>query len=421
MMSEPVLVENTTSVPVQPWRPVRIGLALLIGSMLCLGPFMAFNAILLPARIQMIAPDDKIAIVAVIATSGVIVATVANVLFGALSDLTRSRFGRRIPWILFGSTGAGLSLAFVAVSETIPMMIFAWCLFQFFLNAVIAPLLAMLPDRVPVARRGTMSALYGLGQLLGIALLGQITAPRFLEDPTTGMFLFAGLMFLAGPIVALIAPEPSNRDQPREPFTAKSILASFAFPVKESRDYYLVFSGRVLNIIGTYVVTGYQLYIITDYLGATTEEAGSIIPVLGILSLIGAVFVGTAIGPISDKFKRRKIFIVIASVLMAFGTIFLFFVQEPWAIYVFAIANSLGGGVYNSIEQVVSTEVLPDGDRAAKDLGFLNVAATGGQAVAPALTSGIIAIAGSFGPAFLVAGGMLLGASVLFGMLRKTR
>ncbi|GAB3301340.1 MFS transporter [Pseudoclavibacter terrae] len=421
MNEQVTVVDNTTSVPVQPWKPVRIGIALLVGSMLCLGPFMAFNAILLPARIEIMAPDSKIAIVAVIATSGVIVATVANVLFGALSDLTRSRFGRRIPWILFGSTGAGLSLAFVAASQTIPMMIFAWCLFQFFLNAVIAPLLAMLPDRVPVARRGTMSALYGLGQLLGIALLGQITAPRFLTDPTLGMFIFAGLMFLAGPLIAVIAPEPSNRDQPREPFSRKSLIASFAFPIKESRDYYLVFSGRVLNIIGTYVVTGYQLYIVTDYLGASTEEAARILPVLGIISLIGSMFVGTAIGPISDKFKRRKIFIVIASILMAFGTVFLFFVQAPWAIFVFGAANSLGGGIYNSIEQVVSTEVLPSGDQAAKDLGFLNVAATGGQAVAPALTSAVIAITGSFGPAFLIGGALLLGSSALFGMLRKTR
>ncbi|BCW62849.1 MFS transporter [Arthrobacter sp. StoSoilB22] len=414
-------LEGSPAIPAQPWRPVRVGLALTLGSMLCLGPFMAFNAVLLPARIEMIDPDSKIAVVAMLATSGVLVATIANVLFGALSDMTRSRFGRRTPWMIFGSVGASASLALVAGSTTIPMMVFGWCLFQFFLNAVIAPLIAMLPDRVPKARRGTMSALYGLGQLLGIAVMGQITAPRFLTDPTTGMYIFAGLMLLAGPFVALIAPEASNRHQPREPFTSKVLLAAFAFPVRESRDYYLVFFGRVLNIVGTYVVTGYQLYIIKDYLGASTQEAASIMPLLGIISLFGSVFVGTAIGPISDRLKRRKVFIIGASVLMAFGAGFLFFVQAPWAILVYGVANSIGGGIYNSIEQAVSTEVLPAGDRAAKDLGFLNVAATGGQAVAPALTSGVIAIAGTFAPAFLAASGLLLASSVLFSMLKKTR
>ncbi|MDY0914566.1 MFS transporter [Rathayibacter festucae] len=421
MNKSPIVVATTTSVPTQPWKPVRMGFALAIGSLFALGPFMAFNAVLLPAKIAIIAPDDKIGIVALLATTGVVVATVANVLFGALSDMTRSRFGRRVPWMILGSIGASGGLMIVAAATTIPLMVVGWCVFQLFLNAFIAPLIAMLPDRVPVARRGTMSALYGLGQLLGIAVLGQIAAPRFLSDPTTGMFVFAALMFFAGPIVALIAPEPSNRDKPRAPFSRATLLASFAFPVKESRDYYLVFSGRVLNIVGTYVVSGYQLYIVTDYLGASTEEAARLLPLLGIVSLIGSVFVGTAIGPISDRFGRRKIFIIGASVVMAFGVVFLAFVQQPWAILVFGVANSLGGGVYNSIEQVVSTEVLPEGgDRAAKDLGFLNVAATGGQAIAPALTSGVIAVAGTFAPAFVIAGGLLLGSAVLFGLLKKT-
>ena len=419
MSNEPQLTTSSLTTPTS-WRPVRAALALVIGSLLALGPFMAFNGILVPARVQAIAPDDKIAIVGLIAASGVIVATVANVIFGALSDLTRTRFGRRSPWILVGSIGAGASLLFVSSAETIPLIILGWCFFQLFLNAMIASLIALLPDRVPVKRRGTFSALYGLGQIIGIST-AQIVAPFFLQDITTGMIVFSVAFLAAGPVVALLAIDNDNRHVKRERISPRMLAQSFSPPTRDAKDYYLVFTGRVLNIVGTYVVSGYQLFIVQDYLGASQEETATILSLLGVVSLISAVVIGTAAGPISDLAKRRKVFIIGASVLMAGGVLFLFFVPTPWAMFVWAACNGLGGGVYNSVEQVVSTEVLPETGSSAKDLGFLNIAATGGQAIAPAATSAVIAITGTFGPIFLFGGGCLLIASVCFGRLKKVR
>jgi MFS family permease len=419
MSNEQVAVTETGPTS-PPWRPVRTGIALAVGSLLCLGPFMAFNGILLPARVEVLAPDDKVAVVSLIAVAGVIVATVANVLFGALSDMTRSRFGRRAPWMVVGSLLAGLSLLYVTQATSIASIVVGWCFFQLCLNAVIAPLIATLPDRVPVLRRGTMSALYGLGQIVGISL-SQIIAPFFLGDPTAGMTIFAIAAMFGGPLAALIAPDSDNRDQPRQTVTPRMLLRSFAFPTTDSKDYYLVFGARALNTIGTYVVSGYQLFILKDYLGASAEQTASILSLLGVVQLLSAVVIGTAAGPLSDLAKRRRVFLIGASVLMAFGVLFLFAVAEPWAMFVFAICNGLGGGVYNSIEQVVSTEVLPETGSSAKDLGFLNVAATGGQAIAPAATSGVIAVAGTFAPAFLFAGACLLGAAACFGAVKKSR
>jgi MFS family permease len=117
----------------------------------------------------------------------------------------------------------------------------------------------------------------------------------------------------------------------------------------------------------------------------------------------------------------RLFFVVGATILCTGGTLFLFFVQQPWAMIVFGVCGAIGGGIYNSVEQVVSTEVLPGADTAAKDLGFLNVAGTGGQAIAPGVPSAAIVLTGSFAPAFLVASGFLVASAVLFGRLRKTR
>ena len=54
---------------------------------------MGVNVVLLPAKTALLAGDGKASVVAVLSTSAMIVAAIANIIFGALSDLTRSRFG----------------------------------------------------------------------------------------------------------------------------------------------------------------------------------------------------------------------------------------------------------------------------------------------------------------------------------------
>ena len=62
---------------------------------------MGVNVVLLPAKTALLAGDGKASVVAVLSTSAMIVAAIANIIFGALSDLTRSRFGRRSSVVRF--------------------------------------------------------------------------------------------------------------------------------------------------------------------------------------------------------------------------------------------------------------------------------------------------------------------------------
>lgn len=82
--------------------PFRLGFGLLFGLLGWLIPYLGVNSTLLPAKIQQIAPDQKVQIVALLATIAMIVATIANIIEGALSDRTVSRWGKRNPWIVLG-------------------------------------------------------------------------------------------------------------------------------------------------------------------------------------------------------------------------------------------------------------------------------------------------------------------------------
>ena len=411
----------STAGPTKRARPSWVlALAIFLGAVLWLAPFLGMNTVLIPAKLEVIAPDSKVGLIATISAVGALVSLVATIAFGAISDLTRSRFGRRVPWMLLGSAGSAAMLLVVRSAENSGTVVLGWALFQVFLAAIVAPLVAVIPDRVPERRRGTFSSVYGVSMMMGGAV-GMMIASRFIADPEQGMLVMAVLIVLAGPLFAVLAPDVSNADVPREPFSAAMVLHNFSFPVKNARDFYLALSGKLFFVIGTYMITGYQLYILTDYMGASSAEAGDIIALVSLITLVlGLVFAAVS-GPLSDRVGRRKIFVIAAAGLLAVGTIFPLSVAEPWTMLVFAVFSAIGGGIFNSVDQAVNYDVLPDPETAAKDLGIINMANTGGQVFGPLAGSAVVGIAGSFGTIFLVSAVSMAASGTLIKLLKGSR
>ncbi|WP_225395576.1 hypothetical protein [Levilactobacillus brevis] len=90
-------MENEDKVIHKSQFPYRLGFGILFGLLGWLVPYLGVNSTLLPAKIQQIAPTQKVQIVALLATIAMVVATIANIIEGALSDRTVSRWGNEIP------------------------------------------------------------------------------------------------------------------------------------------------------------------------------------------------------------------------------------------------------------------------------------------------------------------------------------
>jgi MFS family permease len=89
---------------------------------------------------------------------GSLLAMAANPFFGRLRDRTSSRWGMRRPWIGAGLAAGSLGILTVALAPNISVVLMGWCTAQVFFNALLAALAAVLPDRVPTAQRGMVSA-----------------------------------------------------------------------------------------------------------------------------------------------------------------------------------------------------------------------------------------------------------------------
>ena len=69
-------------------------------------------------------------------------------MFGNFSDRSRSRFGRRTPWIVFGAVLGGVTLFLTGTTHNAVLLTIFYCACMFGLNCMIAPLVAVLSDRV---------------------------------------------------------------------------------------------------------------------------------------------------------------------------------------------------------------------------------------------------------------------------------
>lgn len=398
----------------------RLVVALGLAAIMWIGPYLGSLIVVLPAQLERVAPDSATSLVATLQVTGAVVALFANILFGAFSDLTRSRFGRRAPWIVVGAIGSGAGLWLLSMAQTTTMIVVWWVVYMIFLNAIIAPMVAVISDRVPEARRGFVSSVYGVAMVVGVSL-AQMIGARFTEAPASGLLFFAVVSLLSGVLFVLVAPERSNRDQPREQFSGKMLLHTFTLPTKGAKDYYFALFGKFLLQAGMYAVTSYQFFILGDYIGLDNAERAALIATMATIQLVTSLVFGLSSGPASDRVGRRKPFVMVSALLVGIGLLFPFFSPTVFGMLAFSVLSGIGNGIYTSVDQALNIEVLPDPKTAAKDLGVLNMANSGGQSLGPVATAAIVAATGSYQWAFAAAFLMLVVSALLIAPIKKVR
>lgn len=376
--------------------PVKTAIGLVLGVMLWLGPYLGLVGVLVPQAMARITPDHKAGAIALMSSCAMVVSTIANILEGALSDRTRSKHGRRTPWIVWGSLGTAVVIIFWGMCTTVWEEVLADCVYMIFLNMIVAPLVAVIADRTSPKYRGTISSAYALGNDVG-QFGGQAVASLFLPVPTTGFIVMAVLTALSGPVAALFLKEKSTKDMPVTKITWQNFSQNFAFPTKNARNFYLALIGKLCIVTATFCISSYQLYILTDYIKLQGGAVQKYVTLISMVMMVCAIICVLFAGPISDKIGKRKMPVILASVVIAIGSLLPMFTNHAYIMIAYAVVAALGKGVYDSVDQALNIEVLPDPKTAAKDLGLLNMANNGGQVFGPIFSAAIIGVTGYVG------------------------
>ncbi|GAA2157541.1 MFS transporter [Actinomadura napierensis] len=388
---------------------------LLTGNLVLFSLYGGVASILLPTQVEHIDKAHKVALLGLVTGVGAAFATLLNPIGGALSDRSRSRFGRRNPFLL---GGALLALVFAVVlgnMTTIALLVVGWCLLQGMGNVYQAALTAIVPDRVPAERRGTASAMAGAGTTLGL-LVGIVVAGRFTHAIAWGYTTLGLLLVAAAVLLVTLTHDPRPDELParaaRRASSLRQDLASFLSALRV-RDFMWVFAGRALMILSYFCVTGYLLYMLEDHIGLPHGMKGA--DGVALLTLIGAVtsVVTTVVGgPLSDRLDRRKAFVFVASAGMAAALLMPLLSPHWTTMVVFMAVDGLFFGVYMAVDTAMVTLVLPRGEDAARDMGVLNIANAGPQIIAPFVASAIISTPGGYPALYIVAAVLAVAAAL---------
>lgn len=389
---------------------IRLIPGLIIGPGSWLGPYIVMNSLFLPALIQHLDAANKASLVALFSTMGMIVAAISNMVAGALSDRTRSRFGKRAPWIVVGAIAFMISMIWASFSTGIANLLIAWMVGQAALNFIVAPMVAWI-DFAPEDGKGAASSAYGgLGMALGNNGFNVVGA-LFLSQYRLGFVIFGIIAFVGTLIAVLIVHEPSNLEEKLEQPAKKEKVSwsalSTVFPKWSiGRDYYLALIAKMFQGVGNFAITGYILYIMTDFLHQGSQTQSSI-QLINMVMLVFGILMGLLAGPASDKFKVLKYPVAYSTIFLAIAALALFFFRNTTGILIYAFFAGLGMGLWNALDNLLNLRVIPDQDRVAFFLGVYNLGNTVTQAIAPIIAAAVISIFG-YSAIFFVSFGFAL-------------
>jgi len=348
--------------------------------------------VLLAQQAQLVSPGHKEFVFGVVTGVGSAVSVVANPLFGALSDRTTSRFGRRLPWVAAGALLGALALVLLANAGSVLTMVLAWSLAQASLNAMFAALTATVPDLVPVRDRGVVGGWVAVSQTLGI--VGGVGIAT-----TTGG-IAAGYYATAAAVVVLAVPYVLGSRDVRLPralrpdFSLRGFVRSFWISPSRHPDFAWAWLTRFLVNLGNSLGTLLLYFYLQDAVGYGDPEAG-----VFVLTVVYAVFIVAStvvFGLWSDRLRRRKVFVVVSGIVTGLGALILAIVPTWPGALAGAVVFGIGYGVYLSVDFALCTEVLPAAEARAKDLGVINIAVALPQVFAPFVGSFLVAYAGGY-------------------------
>lgn len=380
------------------------------GAFICFIPLLT---LLLPGKAEAIGGADKALLLSQMAMLGGLTAAAANLVFGALSDRTRSPLGRRRPWILAGLALVALTIGLIGRAGSPVELALGVMAFQLAVNALYAPLTALVPDMVEDRQKGLVSA--WAGAALPVANLFTAVVVTRLAGWGTAQFavVVAAAALLILPF-ALTLREPSARAAP----------APFRLSFAALRDplFSRAFVSRLLVESAVAINTLYLLFLLQDLPEGSAPAGWTPVGTFGgllLLSTLAATVAGFVGGAWSDRLRRRRWFVVGGAICMAASLALMI----GWPVWPGPLVAQLlfgaGHGLHATTVAAMTAEILPDRERAGRDLGVMNMAIALPQSLAPASAAVLLGLGLTLSGVFLAAALAAVLAAAVLAPLRR--
>ena len=307
---------------------------------------------------------------------------------GSISDYTVSRWGRRKPYIVFGSALDVVFLIGIATSNTILMLGAFAALLSVSTNIARGPFQGYVPDLVPEQQVGLASAMVGLMQILGnVTGFVLVTAAVLLGQIEVAIFAVALVELITMAAVVLRVGE----GQPPKPRNGKSwgtiAREVWGTDVLKERSYVWLLASRFFFLMGGAVLVNLILTYLKQTHGLGEDAANSTNLVMLVTIVIANVIAIVPSARISDRIGRKPV--IYASCAIGFVGIALAALAPavPLAIVGGALFGA-SAGTFLAVDWALMTDIIPKAS-SGRYMGLSNVATTSSTVIAVA-TAGLL-------------------------------
>jgi MFS family permease len=348
----------------------------------------ALHPIILPAILLKYVPDaQKNTWLGLITFVGLIIAMLVQPVSGALSDSWASKWGRRRPLMVLGTSFDFLFLVLLGWAGGLAWIFIGYIGLQFSSNIAHGPAQGLLPDRVPPEQLGMASAWKTFMDMFSL-IIASLVAGRLMDsetgDPTVIMLVVIGVLAVSTTITVLWTPEePTDSTGTARGRNSLRDLGAFSretfrIDFRANTDYWWLIGERLLFLIGIYGVQSFMQYYLQDVLKVADppKQTGDLMAVLTI-TLVVLVLAG---GWLSDKFGTRRI-LSIASIVTAVGMVLMLVVRDMRGLLIFGSVVGAGIGLFLTANWALANR-LALGAEAGKFMGLTNLATAGSAAIA---------------------------------------
>lgn len=296
---------------------------------------------------------------------GSVLALVSGPVVGTLSDRTRSRLGRRTPYLI---GGAALGLAAVLVMAWAPNVVvlgLGWGLASLGWGTALGALGNVKADRVPHRLRGKVAGLTGftmqVAPVVGVLMVGAVSGGGLL------VFLLPGVVgaVLLVPFL-LFAREPDERTRAvPDRLGAAGLLRSYLFSPRAHPDFAWNWLGRFAFFFGQSSSTTYLTFLIAQRLGIPLADVAGIVAITGGIGIVTTTAAALGGGLLSDRLGRRRPFVFAGAAIFAAGGFVLAFAGTLPVLLAGSALTTLGISLFTAVDQAIVLDVLPDRETAA--------------------------------------------------------
>jgi MFS family permease len=337
--------------------------------------YLPLLTLLLPIKIEAVAGGGRLSLFAATVIGGAVAASLSNILFGWLSDRSVEAGRGRRRWMGGGLVASALSYLFIAAAATPGTIIVATIVFQTALNAMLAPLAAIMADEVPDTQKGFAGALLAFANPAASGMLAILVSIRAFGEP-------AQLAIVVIAFATCVTPLLLSRPRP-----VPIVLEPRAKVISRRRDLAAIWGARLFMQIAGAVLSLYLLYYFESIAShEPSRDLASHVSNLLAISFILPLPIVILVGRLSDRLDRRKPFLLAAAMVAAIGLLGMAFARD-WTMGAVAFClRSIGSAVFLLLQATFSMQLLPDPRHRGRDLGLINLTNTMPNVIGTVLT-----------------------------------